>query len=126
MASDKSIDNDNTDSNTASNQVPAFTISRRPAPAVCCPNIGFAELLLGTHIIYTVENKVCVGRLLSKDIGNNDQYIVNINVYNIVNASPTLDICKRGIKEVIVTPTVVTIDTLNITDIAKNGLCTYF
>ena len=118
MASDKSIDDDNTDSNTASNQVPAFLIRRRPAPAVCCPNIGFAKLLLGTHIIYTVENKVCVGRLLSEDIGNDDQNMVNINVYNIVNASPTLDICKRGINEVIVTQTVVTINTVNITDIA--------
>ena len=118
MASDKSIDDDNTDSNTASNPVPAFLIRSRPAPAVCCPNVGFAELLVGTHIIYTVENKVCVGRLLSENIGNDDQNMVNINVYNIVKASPTLDICKRGINEVIVTQTVVTINTENITDIA--------
>ena len=120
MASDKSIDDDNTNDNTASSQVPAFLLCRRPATAVYCHNIGFGEFLLGTHIIYTttVENKVCVGRLLSKVIGNNDKNIVNVNVYNIVNASSTLDICKRGIKEVEVTQAVVTINTLNITDIA--------
>ena len=113
MASNKSIDN-----NTTGNLVPTFLVWKRPAPAVYCPNVGYAELLRGTHIIYTVENKVWVGRILSEIISNDDQNMLNINVYNIVNASPTLDICKRGIKEVKVTQTVVTINTLNITDIA--------
>ena len=49
---------------------------------------------------------------------DNGKNIVNMNVYNIVNASSTLDICKRGIKEVEVTQTVETINTLNIVDIA--------
>lgn len=48
---------------------------------------------------------------------NDDKNMVNVNVYNIVNESTTLDICKRGIKEVEVTQAVETINTLNIIDI---------
>ena len=116
MASNKSIDN-----NTAGNLVPVFLVRNRPAPAVYCPNIGHGEFLLGTHIIYTttVENKVCVGRFLLEVIdGNNDKNMVNVNVYNIANASSTLDICKRRIKEVEVIQAVEIINTLNIIDIA--------
>ena len=97
--------------------VPVFLVKGRPVPAVYCPNVGGGEFLLGTHIIYTTAiKKVCVGRLLSHIIGSDEEVLVN--VYNIVNESTTLDICKRGIKEVELTQNEETINTLNITDIA--------
>ena len=114
MTRDKIIDD-----NTTSNLVPTFLVRNRPAPAVYCPNIGYVEFLLGTHNIIinttTVENNVRVRRLLSEVIdSNDDKNMVNVNVYNIVNASSTLDICKREIKDVEVTQAVETINILNI------------
>ena len=90
MASDKSIADKNIDDNTAKNLVPTFLVSNRPVPTVYCPIVGNADFLVGTHVIYTttVENKVCVGCLLSQVTdGNHDDVMVKVNAYNIVSES---------------------------------------
>ena len=115
MACCNSSDND--DNANITSLVPVFLVKGRPVPAVYCPNVGVVNFYL-EHMLYIQlqHKKVCVGRLLSHIIGNNEE--VRVNVYNIVNESTTLDICNRGIKEVELTQNEETINTLNIIDTA--------
>ena len=53
--------------------------------------------------------------------GNHDEIRMNVNIYNIVNECTTLNVYKRGIKEVEVTQAVETTNVSNIKDIIISG-----